>query len=135
MLDAHERAEKQKVRERDRRCRFPLCRCHLRRTFCEVSHRFHKGSGGDPTGERSKAELMILLCPARHRTSAWSVDQKTLRWTPLTDAGSDGPVAWAFRDKDGSWVEVAREREGDRRWDVVPAHRLLLETLALAEGR
>lgn len=103
---------KDEVRDRDRVCRFPLCPCHRFGLFLEVSHREHKGMGGDPTGERSAPELMVLVCNWRHKESRYSIDKKTVRWVPLTDAGAKGPIAWEiwapwlFGHK---WTEFARE--------------------------
>lgn len=120
-LKREEDANKELVRERDRyRCRFPLCPCHNFNLFLEVSHSEHKGMGGDPSGDRSAPELMILICNWRHRVSRYSIDKKTLRWRPLTADGANGLIAWEARVPwlfGEDWREIAREL-GPGRWDV-----------------
>jgi hypothetical protein len=91
---ANENANKQLVRARDVRCRFPLCRCRLRGDPLHVSHQRHKGMGGNPAGDRSLPAGMMLLCAWRHREAPVSIDRGTLRWRPLTLDGAGGPVAW-----------------------------------------
>lgn len=109
-LKRAENKNKEEVRERDRVCRFPLCPCHQFNLFLEVSHREHKGMGGDPTGELSQPWRMILVCNWRHKESQWSIDKETIRWVPLTDRGSNGPVRWeAYLG--GGWRELAIEVE------------------------
>jgi len=122
-LKRAENKNKEKVRDRDRKCRFPLCPCHRFGLFLEVSHAEHKGMGGDPTGERSAPYLMLLVCNWRHKESRYSIDKKSLRWVPLTDRGSDGPIAWQARVPwlmGNDWVEIAREEwDGSAyRWNV-----------------
>lgn len=119
-LKREENANKQQVRDRDRVCRFPLCPCKNFDLFLEVSHSEHKGMGGDPTGERSAPELMVLICNWRHRLSRYSIDRKTLRWRPLTAAGANGLIVWEARIPwlfGEDWREIAREL-GPGRWDV-----------------
>lgn len=116
-LKRQENTHKQIVRDRDVLCRFPLCPCQRFNLFCEVSHHFHKGIGGDPTGERSTPALMLLICNWRHKEARISIDKKSLRWEPVTFAGADGPIAWSVdlgvfsrgTFPVGTWVEVARE--------------------------
>lgn len=116
------RAKKDDVRTRDRRCRFPRCPCGRRHLRTEVAHRTHEGRGGNPAGDRSDPSTMILVCCVRHKESALSLDQHTIRWEALTALGSDGPVRWLVdvtflrnfvelqRHKlTSQWVEVARE--------------------------
>lgn len=92
-----EDAKKTEVRLRDRYCRFPLCGCkRFQLALREVSHGKHKGMGGNPAEDRSEPETMLLLCAARHKENKFSVDRKTLRWLPITRAGSDGPIAWSI---------------------------------------
>lgn len=92
---AHEEREKKKVRLRDRRCRFPRCGCHKLKLRLEVSHSGgHKGMGGNPSGDRSLAESMVLLCVTRHQDSLTSVHRGTIRTVYLTDRSYAGPVAW-----------------------------------------
>lgn len=110
-----ERAEKAKVRRRDRICRFPLCGCGRLKLRLEVSHEVHKGMGSKDGV--SSAPGMVLLCSHRHQHGAVSRHAGTLRARFLTGQGYDGPVAWdidlrALRGLPGQsqeWVEVARE--------------------------
>ncbi len=120
---ADERANKREVRERDRLCRFPRCGCnrphtHYMKRVLTVSHDFHKGMGGDPSGSVSIPSLMLLLCKWRHQDAPVSRDRKTLRTRYLTPDHNDGPIAFEIDlhalDPDryvtaGLWVEVARE--------------------------
>jgi len=119
-LTLHELAEKLKTRNRDKVCRFPHCGCHVEQSMksvLTVSHDFHKGMGGDPTGGVSIAGLMVLVCKWRHQDAPVSFHAKTLRTRYLTPDHNDGPIAWevdmgAVRPDQylmGSWFEVARE--------------------------
>lgn len=134
-LLAKEMKAKKAVRQRDRHvCRFPLCGCRRLKLGLEVSHDNHKGMGGNPSGDRSTTEQMVLLCTHRHQFGAVSRHAGTLRAEPLTSAGYDGPVAWEVHVEDwGGWVEVARERKPG---DLEPLTRLqlgLLQNLASME--
>lgn len=105
-----ERLNKEKVRKRDKGCRFPLCGCKKFRRHTEVSHAEHKGMGGDPTGDRSQPDLMVLVCPFRHRENRVSIDRGTLRWRALKPTqGAEGPIVWE-EQYDGRWIELAKER-------------------------
>jgi len=117
-----EDAEKQKVRRRDGYCRFPLCGCGRMRLRTEVSHSEHKGMGGNPAGDRSKADLMVLVCHRRHKDGRVAIDKGTLRWRALTARGSNGPIAWDVdlppscdlyallpANRKSPWFELARE--------------------------
>lgn len=120
-LSADERREKQKVRDRDRVCRFPRCGCSKSRDplkrVLTVSHDFHKGMGGDPTGGVSIAPLMVALCKWRHQDAPVSRHAKTLRSVYLTPDQNDGPLAWEVdlgavypgQYRLGTWFEVGRE--------------------------
>jgi hypothetical protein len=103
-----ENKHKQQVRDRDKTCRFPLCGCRARGLFLEVSHKIHKGMGGDPTGERSVPELMVYLCNWRHKEGTFAIDRETLRWLALTSKGAAGPIAWEMRIG-SAWIALARE--------------------------
>jgi hypothetical protein len=143
--DTKEDAEKTKVRKRDKRCRFPICGCGKMKLTLgpaanrEVSHSRHKGMGGDPSGERSKAALMVLLCLGRHRQLTFSIDRGTARWRPLTTAGANGPIAWEidmyvylkiFKPRGARWVEVARESAPGVLEPLTPDHAKILTQLA-----
>lgn len=93
-VNAAENKHKQRVRDRDSLCRFPKCGCWRFNYFLAVSHQKHKGSGGDPTGERSQPEIMILVCSPRHREHRCAIDKGAIRWRALTALGAEGPVAW-----------------------------------------
>ena len=108
---AHEEAEKRKVRKREKfACRFPLCGCRKLKLRLEVSHDKHKGAGGNPSGDRSIAKLMVLLCVHRHQDGAVSRHKGTLKTKYLTrSAGYNGPVAWLV-DLNAIGRPVRRER-------------------------
>jgi len=120
-LSADEGREKQKVRDRDVRCRFPRCGCSKSRDTMKrvltVSHDFHKGMGGDPTGGVSIAPLMLLLCKWRHQDAPVSRDKKTARTVYLTPDQNEGPISWEIdlgalypaNFPAGTWRELARE--------------------------
>lgn len=123
-LSDAERAAKQEVRDRDVHCRFPLCGCGewtrvpAMKRVLTVSHDFHKGMGGDPTGGVSIPALMVLLCKWRHQDGHVSRHRGTLRSKYLTPDQNDGPLAWevdlhavypGLYTKSGVWFEVARE--------------------------
>lgn len=94
----HERFQKSETRRRDRGCRFPKCGCRklglLIKARREVSHDKHKGMGGNPTGDRSMADIMVELCNHRHQDGAISRHKGTLRTRFLTDLNYNGAVAW-----------------------------------------
>lgn len=137
-LKRAENANKAEVRVRDVVCRFPLCACRLFNLFLEVSHQEHKGMGGDPSGERSKPWIMVLVCNWRHKESKLSIDKKGLRVVALTPAGTDGPIAWEIdlgkfshgTFANGTWVELARELEPGVLAPIAEPARNILESLA-----
>lgn len=125
-LSSDERQQKELVRLRDKHCRFPRCGCLWnRRTdpmkrVLTVSHDFHKGMGGDPTGGVSIASLMIALCKWRHQDGRVSRHAGTMKTQYLTPDNNDGPVAFlvdlfalypGLYTEKGIWFEVARETE------------------------
>ena len=117
-LKRAEDRNKAEVRRRDKRCRMPLCGCKKMAIRAEVSHAIHKGMGGNPAGDRSAPELMMLLCACRHKENAVSIDRGTLKWVPLTADGANGPVAWYIS---ASVIPEARSLGPDARlrldWD------------------
>lgn len=160
-LDAAELKNMQKARVRDAHCRFPLCPCHEmiplpHRTLIEltgeISHAEHRGSGGNPKGDRTVPEKLLLLCNWRHKLAKFSVDRKTIRWEPLTAAGANGPIRWlidlmAFNNYqlrhggrcwllpflDGEvigWTELARETELHSLEPLTDAQAAILSLLA-----
>lgn len=149
---AGENAHKKQVRTRDKFCRFPLCGCSRFSLRLEVSHAKHKGMGGNPKADRSEPELMVLVCSARHKENVFSIDRGTLRWRPLTDKGSAGPIAWSIAlfdllrvaKTEGSdlltlaladikprtqWFELARERSIHTCEPSTPAQSVILAWL------
>lgn len=124
-LSAAERAEKELVRRRDRHCRFPRCGCQTppvdgMKAALTVSHDFHKGMGGDPTGDVSIASLMIALCKWRHQDGPVSRHARTMQTRYLTPDNNDGPVEFLVDlaavypgryEHKGQWFIVATEVE------------------------
>lgn len=142
--DKHKRA----VRRRDLYCRFPLCGCKKFKLRLDVSHAKHKGMGGNPKGDRSLEPGLILLCSARHKDNAISVDRGTLRIKPLvlrlagkrpSTQGLAGPCAWLvdinrLREDFGAhqqeWLEVARETARHVFEPFTPEQEAILKRLA-----
>ena len=113
-----EEAQKALVRKRDKVCRFPLCGCRRFNLALHVAHHpaHHKGMGGHPRGDRNATALLVLVCAARHREHAVSLDRQTVKWEPLSEAGANGPIEWYVRgDAVGEcwegWVLLHREGE------------------------
>jgi hypothetical protein len=113
-IEAHEEAEKHKVRIRDRmQCRWPgceYCRRYKNLTL-HVAHLKSKGRGGDH-GRRSTANQMILICSMRHEGPI-SVHSGDCRISPLTSRGTDGPCIFEMQDEQKGWQVVGCE--DDRR--------------------
>ena len=141
--NAEERA-KAEVRRRDKGCRFPLCGCGRLRLAREVSHSEHKGSGGNPAGDRSVAELMVYLCRERHRTNPFSIDKGTIAWEPvLKREGANGCIRWLVdvallryyvqggqRPSSTRLVVVATETAPGASWaEVTPGREWVFEAL------
>lgn len=121
-----EGVEKATVRRRDKHCRFPRCGCRsswgldAMKRVPTVSHDFHKGMGGDPTGGVSIAPLMILLCKWRHQDAPVSRHAGTMQTRYLTPDNNDGPVEFLVDlfavypgryERKGMWFIVATEVE------------------------
>jgi len=111
----HERDEKLKVRRRDRVCRFPRCGCRKLGLPLEVAHMEHKGRGGNPRGDRSTANKMILLCRHRHQDAKYSLHHGTLRFMPDTLGECGGPLRWEIL-WGGEWRELVVEGESTSDW-------------------
>jgi hypothetical protein len=107
-----EEHEKAKVRVRDRQCRWPHCEnCRTYKPRLEVAHLTAKGIGGDPRGEVSTADQMILLDFLTHQSGPLSLEQHGRRIVPLTDRGTSGPCEfWQTDLETGEEFLVARER-------------------------
>lgn len=139
-VKAAEDAEMQKVRRRDKYCRFPLCGCKKFGLRLEVSHKKHRGMGGNPKLDRTTPDQMILLCSARHQENRIAVDRGTLHWQALTTQGANGPVAWMLDIRDlpeirtGRLIDyneivLARETSPHVFAPFTPEQKLILETL------
>lgn len=151
--DKRERDHKGEARERDRKvtkrgCRFALCGCSRFKAgvnrAIEISHLRHKSMGGNPKEDRSVPQLLIAVCGQRHKDGRIAIDKGTLECRPLTDAGTDGPVAWwldgasvvinygEFPLVDG-WFELAREKSPGVLEPLTPLQQEALEFLARME--
>ncbi len=108
---AAEAREKDRVRVRDRICRWPHCEnCRRFTPRLEVAHLDAKGMGGDPRGAVTTADQMVLLDYLTHQSGIYSLEQHGRRIEPLTDRGTDGPCEFWQSDGRGGWYLVARER-------------------------
>lgn len=137
-----EAAAKAEVRRRDRFCRFPLCGCRslgmAAAAHSEASHHTHKGMGGNPSGNRSTADRMILLCRHRHQDGRVSIHKGTLRILPMTRAGMNGPVVFMIDvtaagqapSVRAKWRVVARESRVGVLAPLARWQQALLERLA-----
>ncbi len=130
------------------RCRFPLCGCRTKSygvmAFPEASHDQHKGAGGNPKGDRSKAPLLMTLCHWRHQEAPVSRHKGTLRAVYLTDAKNNGPVAWEVKREaisphvlaqvrcfvQDEWLRVATEKDVQKLEPLEPWQARLLAVLA-----
>jgi hypothetical protein len=142
--NAEDRA-KAEVRRRDKGCRFPGCGCRRMRLSLEVSHKEHKGAGGNPAGDRSAPELMVQVCRERHKANPFSIDRGTIAWEPVSKrAGANGQIVWRVdvallryymeggrRPDSVRLVEVARETAVGAAWaEVVPQYAWVIEALS-----
>lgn len=93
-IKARERRAMETVRKRDAGCRFPLCGCRRRGIRLEVSHSEHRGSGGNPAGDRTDTSTMVQVCAWRHKEGIFSIDKHSLRWVPMTTLGANGSIQW-----------------------------------------
>lgn len=124
-----EAVNKAAVRKADRFCRWPLCGCRKFKLVLHVAHLAHKGIGGNPRGDRSQPDNMILLCIVRHKEGRVSLDQGTAAIRPLTSKGTRGPCAFDLR-LGKSWIEVAREIAPHEFYPILGYNRERLEKLA-----
>ncbi len=107
-IEAHEEAQKRKVRQRDKTCRWPGCECQrVKGIRLEVAHLDDKGMGGDH-GERSTADQMILLCFLRHQGQP-SLHSGDLKIEPQTELGTYGPCDFYARNEAGRLELIASE--------------------------
>lgn len=106
---AAEDSEKDKVRRRDRFCRWPHCaNCKKFEPRLEVAHLEAKGMGGDH-GTVSTADQMMLLDYLTHQGGLTSLEQHGRKIEPLTERGTNGPCSFWIADGVGGWILVAEE--------------------------
>lgn len=124
--------EADKARKRDqqavpkrRGCRMPHCPvcAEYRDLVPQAAHVFEaKGIGGDPTNERSTADLLMLLCPPIHAMQ----ERGEIDVEPLSPLNADGPCAFYLVNDvyDSQTGRYSTERVlWDRETDVgVPEH-------------
>jgi hypothetical protein len=107
-IETSEDSEKQKVRRRDRVCRWPRCEnCRTFKPRLEVAHLVAKGMGGDH-GIKSTADQMVLLDFLTHQGKD-GIERHGRKIEPLTPAGADGPCNFWLADDRGGWTLVAEE--------------------------
>lgn len=108
--DSKEGVEKTKVRKREHyRCRWPDCEYRDVSQPLDVAHPKEgaKGMGGDKTGIRTQADLMMLLCRLHHQGPV-SIHSGDLRWVPLTKDGTNGVCAFEIK-RGKTWHRIAYE--------------------------
>lgn len=134
---------KRDARKRDRACRFPMCGCKRLGLPLEVSHDEHKGMGGNPAGDRSTPEKLVLLCNHRHQFGRISRHAGTMKAMPHSSVqGYNGPVSWYVRRDEipdevvpaalfgQEWVCVADEVSPGRLAQPMPWQLVILKRLA-----
>lgn len=105
---AFEEGEKDRVRARDKRCRWPQCEnCKRYQPRLEVAHVRAKGQGGDH-GTRSSADQMILLDFLTHQGDD-GLERHQREIVPLTEKGTRGPCEFWATGEDGQLYLVAVE--------------------------
>lgn len=87
-VKSYERAVMNQARERDGNC----CR------YCgkhpgEVAHMSHRGMGGNPSGSRTVAPKLLVLCKWHHVM----YDAAQLVIDPLTSDGANGPLRFQLK--------------------------------------
>ena len=102
---AHEQREMRAAKRRDGgKCRWPHCR-HGNLPV-DVCHETHRGSGGNPKGDRTTRDQLIAFCRMHH--GLWDTHEIDAR--PQTARGFDGPVDFYCRTESGRMEIVASER-------------------------
>lgn len=105
---AHEQREMQAALKRDGRvCRWPACEYRTKDLPIDPCHVFqHRGMGGDPSGDRTRQDLIMAACRMHHGL----IDNGTCEVHALTDKGTDGPVMFFKKHPEtGRMEHVATE--------------------------
>lgn len=87
-------------------CRYPACEYKPLDLPIDACHSKHRGMGGNPSGDRTKRELLISFCRVHHGEwddHKWDVE-------PQTPQLLDGPVDFtALNPETGKWEVFASE--------------------------
>ncbi len=92
-----EQREMRAAKKRDRgKCRWPSCQYAKQGIPIDAAHIIrHRGMGGNPSGERTSRNCVAALCRFHHGM----LDSAVIDIQPLTDAGTDGPMAFYWVNK------------------------------------
>jgi hypothetical protein len=128
----HEATNKRAAIDRDG-CRFPRCGCRRLGLAVHGAHREAKGIGGDH-GRRSTLDNLLGLCVHRHQSGFVSIHAGTLKPIPLTDRGTNGPIAWEMHTsalglRPGAWVRIVEELEPDDDLECLDGGRYIIREL------
>lgn len=93
------------VRERDKKCRFPLS--HRCRGPLEVIHIQDRSTGGPMTSANT-----FLGCRWLHRAGPISIHGKDIEVRPLTKRGADGAMAFYLK-------KPSETRRGEFSWQLI----------------
>lgn len=85
------------------RCRFPYC--EHKELVVDPCHVVHRGSGGNPAGDRTTLESIIAFCRKHHE----DYDHGRVGFDQKTAAGTRGPCVF-YRIMNGQSVHVGTER-------------------------
>jgi hypothetical protein len=101
-----EKEAKALVRQRDGgQCRVPGC-TNLKHGWApNVAHLLAKGMGGDKNLDRTKPELMLVLC-ALHHIGPKSHHSGDLKIEPETSHGTHGLCHFLLADEQRQWVSL-----------------------------
>lgn len=105
-----EDAEMRAGRKRDgNRCRWPGCTGKYRGLDLpiDMAHFLeHRKMGGNPTGDRTMADLVVALCRRHHN----ALDDDVIGIEPTSDANANGLLAFYERNKEtGQMEHIATE--------------------------
>lgn len=104
---AHEQREMQAALKRDeRKCRVPRCEFAPKKLPVDPCHLIHRGSGGNPSGDRTRRDLIFAACRVHH--GMYDAAQIDVR--PQTSKGTDGPMDFFKQTEGGRWELFASER-------------------------